>query len=215
LSSPNSQIPDSNEKSDSPQTRLKRKWSLTNQAFNKLLDRFAPDRDEAAREYERVRQKLIRYFEWRTIRTAEDCADETFNRVARQINEGKQMDDFMAYTFGVARRVALEVLREQDKESVAFDETLGSQLEPVPDPVEPDERVCCFDNCLEKLTHENRRLILEYYQEERRAKIQLRQQIAERLSIPLNALRIRVHRIRISLEGCITHCLETGHVRNE
>ena len=48
-----------------------------------------------------------------------------------------------------------------------------------------------------------------YYQEERRAKIELRQELADSLQIPLNALRIRAHRIRARLEQCITQCMET------
>ena len=59
------------------------------------------------------------------------------------------------------------------------------------------------------LPPESRELILEYYQEDRRAKIQLRQQLADRLHIPLNALRIRTHRIRMSLEECIKSCLQS------
>jgi hypothetical protein len=49
---------------------------------------------------------------------------------------------------------------------------------------------------------------MDYYQAERRAKIELRQQLAEKLDIPLNALRIRAHRIRATLEKCVTKCVE-------
>lgn len=216
LSSLDSQPPDSHDKTDSTsETQGKQKWSMTSPAFDKLLAAFAPHREEAGREYERVHTKLIRYFEWRTIVPGDDWADETFNRVARRIEEGNVIDDLVAYIFGVARHVCQEVIRDRDKEPVPLDETRESQYAPAPDPVEPDAREDCFDRCMEKLLPENRGLILEYYQEEGRAKIQLRQKIAERLRIPLNALRIRAHRIRISLEKCIRECLETQQVRNE
>jgi len=188
---------------------------MTSPAFDKLLAAFAPDREEAGKVYERVHTKLIRYFEWRTIVPGDDWADETFNRVTRRIDEGKVIDDLMAYIYGVARHVCQEVIRDRDKEPVSLDETKESQYAPLPDPVEPDAREDCFDCCMEQLLPENRGLILEYYQEERRAKIQIRQKLAERLRIPLNALRIRAHRIRINLEKCIRECLETREVRNE
>ena len=188
---------------------------MTPEAFDKLLYAFAPDREAAGTEYERVRIRLVRYFEWRGLRAPEDLADETFNRTARRIDEGRSVGDVIAYIFGVAYHVWQEALRAEKERPIALDETRESHQQQAPNPVEPDAREDCFDRCMEKLPPENRQLILEYYQEERRAKIQLRQQIAERLSIPLNALRIRAHRIRINLESCINQCLEAHPVRND
>ncbi len=185
------------------------------QAFEKLLAALAPDREEAGREYQRLRIKLIRYFEWRTVVPGDDWADETFNRVARRLDEGKVIDDVIGFIFGVARHLCQEAIRDRDKEPAPLDETHESQYAPAPDSVEPDEREDCFDRCMEKLLPENRNLILEYYQEERRAKIQIRQRMAERLHIPLNALRIRAHRIRLTLEKCIKECMETQQVSNK
>jgi DNA-directed RNA polymerase specialized sigma24 family protein len=50
-------------------------------------------------------------------------------------------------------------------------------------------------------------LVLQYYQEEKGAKIEHRRAMAERLGIPLNALRIRAHRIRVALRDCVSDCL--------
>ena len=61
--------------------------------------------------------------------------------------------------------------------------------------------------CLNELPTESNQLILQYYEDERRVKINNRQAMADRLGIPLNALRSRVQRIRDKLEQCITHCL--------
>jgi len=51
-------------------------------------------------------------------------------------------------------------------------------------------------------------LILEYYREEKRAKINLRKNLAEKLGIECNALRLRVHRIRTELRPCVLKCLQ-------
>jgi hypothetical protein len=58
-----------------------------------------------------------------------------------------------------------------------------------------------------QLTPENRELLLTYYQEEKQAKIDSRRKFAENLNIPLNALRIRVFRLRETLRACVLACL--------
>lgn len=65
----------------------------------------------------------------------------------------------------------------------------------------------CFERCLQSLPDENRDVILEYYQEEKRSKIDRRKTLAERLGVPLNALRIRACRIRAKLETCVGDCV--------
>jgi RNA polymerase sigma factor (sigma-70 family) len=188
---------------------------MTPEAFEKLLKAFAADRDEAAILYERARARLIRFFEWHSIMPGEDYADETLNRVARRLDEGQRVDNLLAYIFGVARMVLKEALKYRERTPVPLDDTPESRHIRQPEPVEPDEREQCFDSCLERLPPDNRTLILDYYREEGRAKIELRQRLADRLGIPLNALRIRAHRIRLNLEKCIKSCLESMHLRNK
>ena len=57
----------------------RREWSFNEEAWNKLLATFSEDRDEAARLYEVLRTKLIKYFDWRRIPLSEDRADEVVN----------------------------------------------------------------------------------------------------------------------------------------
>ena len=186
----------------------KTKWSLTTQAFEKLLSAFSLDREDAAARYEVMRQKLIRYFDWRSIEPADAYADETINRVARRIDEGQQIENLSGYFYGVARMVSKEALKDRDRAPVGIDDAPQTIRQQIPEQVEPDVRVICLDRCLESLPPDNGRLIIDYYQEERRAKIELRQELADSLHIPLNALRIRAHRIRVSLQKCITNCLQ-------
>jgi DNA-directed RNA polymerase specialized sigma24 family protein len=187
----------------------KRKWRLTKEAFDTLLVHLSPDRDEAGRFYQTLHRKLVRYFEWRGVEFSEDRSDETINRVARRLEEGQVIDNLPAYIYGVARKVVNEALKEQSKKEPLeglppkiIDDT-GSRSE-------SDPKLVCFDSCIGGLAIESRMLILGYYQEERRKKIQLRQELASNLRIPLNALRIRAHRIRVNLEDCIRKCLQTN-----
>ena len=183
---------------------------MTQAAFEKLLNSFSSDRDEAGAQYEIIRRKLVRFFEWRAVESADDHADETINRVARRIDEGQTIDNLKSYFYGVARLVFMEVVKERERAPVPLDDAPQGLRQEAPEYIEPEARVLCLDRCLESLSTDNRKLIIDYYQEERRAKIELRQELADRLQIPLNALRIRAHRIRTSLEKCITNCLQTG-----
>ena len=171
---------------------------------------FSPDREDAGMQYELTRRKLVRFFEWRGIEAADDHADETINRVARRIDEGQTIENLRSYFYGVARIISLEALKERERAPVALDDAPQSLQQRVTEDVEPEARLMCLDRCLESLPVDHQQLIVDYYQEEKRAKIELRQELADRLRIPLNALRIRAHRIRMRLERCITNCLQAS-----
>jgi RNA polymerase sigma factor (sigma-70 family) len=189
------------------QTAAPAKWVLTSQALDKLLDHFSVNREEAGRQYEFTRVRLVRYFEWRACSLPEDLADETINRVARRIDDGENISNLPAYFFSVARLVFMESLRERERTSVPLDEVPEISAEQPIEDDQKDTRLGCLDQCLNKLPVESRTLILKYYHEEKRAKIDRRKQLADGLGIPLNALRIRAHRIRIGLEACVRECL--------
>lgn len=197
-----------------PEDSTKQKWKPTQKALDRFLDRLNPDREKSDKEFERLRTKLIRFFEWQGCSLPDTRADETFDRVMRRLDEGQVISNLTGFVFAVARHVAKEVWREMDRTSSLDDKALS-----IPDPTisnplsklegeeEPDRRLNCFDHCLEAMSAESRNLILNYYQEDGRAKIDWRKQLAEQMGLPLNALRIRAHRIRKSLEQCIDDCL--------
>ncbi|HET9711148.1 MAG TPA: sigma-70 family RNA polymerase sigma factor [Pyrinomonadaceae bacterium] len=205
MSSTNSQT---NEVDSDTSARGKTKWILTQDALEKLLNSFSPDRDQAAADYELMRRKLVRFFEWRGIDAADDHTDETINRVARRIDEGQAIDNLKSYFYGVARMVYLEALRDREHAPIALDDAIQDLRKEITQEIEQDPRVVCLDRCLESLPPQNRYLIVNFYEEEKRAKIELRQDLADKFQISINALRIRAHRIRVNLEECITTCLQ-------
>jgi RNA polymerase sigma factor (sigma-70 family) len=174
---------------------------LTPGGFDALLAMLDPDRERAGELYEGIRRRLIRLFEWRGCTYPEDLADETFNRVARKSAEGLtlQRSDPYAYFCGVAHHVFQEVMRREKRESKFLESgdwpPSGSQEE------EPDYRLDSLRECLQTLEHDQRRLLLRYYQDEQR--IRSRKGLCDELDIPMNALRIRVHRLRKKVETCI------------
>ena len=189
-----------------PTVSLKKEWTLTQQAFDRLLDMLDADHEQAGQKYERIRLKLVKYFEWHGAELPDKEADETINRVARKIDEGAEIQNLNAYFYGVARLVFAESLRAREKQEEAFRQLSTVEL-PEDQNVEAAQRQECFDLCLRRLPEENRSLILEYYQDEKSDKIKRRKHLAARLGIPLNALRIRAHRIRLGMETCVSRCM--------
>lgn len=185
----------------------KNPWTLTPEAFHKFLSCLDPNLEKAGEKYETIRQTLIKFFDWRGAHFPEDCADETLNRVTRKIDEGDTIQDVTTYCHGVARLVFLEKLKSPDRKRTDFEELPQAALT-APEAEEPDARQECFNHCLRALPQENQQLILHYYQDEKRNKINNRLSLAERLGIPLNALRSRAQRIRDKLEQCVRQCMQ-------
>ena len=78
---------------------------LTQEAFDQLLAALDADRERAGHQYEIVRRKLLKFFEFHGSDAPEEHADETINRVARKLAEGERVENFNGYCLGVARRV--------------------------------------------------------------------------------------------------------------
>jgi DNA-directed RNA polymerase specialized sigma24 family protein len=183
----------------------KPEWTLTEASFAKLLDRLAPDRERAGEEYEKLRLMLVKLFDWRGAHFPEECADETLNRVARKIDSGEVIRDMVSYCHAIARLVFLETLKRPDHKRVSLDEL--TQIAAMDSEPEVDDTWRqCFNDCLRELPVASQQLILEYYREEKRDKIENRMRIAEKLDIPLNALRSRAQRVRKKLEECVNRC---------
>ena len=184
-------------------------WELTPESFERLLLWLNPDREKAGRKYEEIRRKLITILSSRGCTCPEDLTDETFNRVTRKVPEiiDNYVGDPSLYFYGVAHKVYFEWVRRNGRELVP---------PPAPDPPEETEQEHeCLERCMDCLTSKCRDLVLEYYQDEKKAKIDRRKELADRLGIAVNALRIRAHRIRTSLQECVFDCLSQKHQHDE
>lgn len=180
---------------------MKGQTNLTQAAFDSLLTWLDSDREQAGRKYEQVRQRLIKIFTCRGRPDAEELADEVINRVT--LKAGELAKDYVGdpslYFYGVAQKVYLESLRKRP----------AAVFVPPPSPHtdEDEAEYECLESCVERLPPANRELVIEYYQNERRAKIEHRKELAGRLGIAQNALRIRAHRIRLALQRCVEECV--------
>src|SRR5262245_11653899 len=107
----------------------KKGWGITREAFERMLAELHPDSERAGEQYEKIRQKLVSLFEWRGCAHAEECADETFNRVAQKICEGTSIwaDDPYSYFHGVALNVLREYWRSVEQTAKALEEVAQIQ----------------------------------------------------------------------------------------
>ena len=177
-------------------------WDIPQDAFNRLLAWLGPNAEEAGNKYEEIRRRLIKIFTCRSCDSPEDLADETINRVARKVQEvaGNYVGEPALFFYGFAKMVYLEYLRKR--------------AHPEPPPGvdrsrEKEQAYECLEHCMHSLPSGNHDLVLNYFREEKRAKIERRKELARELGITLNGLRIKVHRIISSLQGCVLACLKT------
>jgi len=188
------------------QDHARQKWTLTQDAFDRLLVALGGDRDSGSEKYLEIRSNLTRFFEWRGCSFPEDHADETFNRLARKIDEGEEILNPAGYAMGVARLLLLEILKSKQREQTALNE-IGTASEAYVAADDGEDRLDCLRNCLQGLSPDNRELILQYYQGEKGDKIQNRKKLMENLGIPVNTLRMRALRLRERLQECVEGCL--------
>lgn len=160
---------------------------------------------------------------WRV--DARHLADETLDRVIRQIgDEKKQVDNPEAYCRGVARNVLLESLRDPRTERSVSSETLTpEQLPATPSNQElqeaearieaeatrHDSYLKCLRRCLQKLLQPEQAMVIKYYEGSKEGEQkENRQKLAEELDIDIRDLRNKMVRRRKRLGKCVTDCVQ-------
>jgi len=184
--------------------------ALSADGFERFLSLLGSDREAAGEKYEIVRLKLVKYFELRMCAAPEELADQTIDRVARRLAEGEEIKagEPMRYVYGVARNVFLEnrkaEWRSQAMPAVPIAEDVTrAELERNAAEAQLD----CFQRCIEQQSPDSRALLLQYYEESGRSRIEKRTALARQMGVPLNALRIRIHRIKSVVQNCMEKCI--------
>jgi RNA polymerase sigma factor (sigma-70 family) len=186
---------------------MSRREPPTKAAFEKLLAWLDPDRERAGGIYHRIQTRLIKIFALKGYHDAEDLADETINVVASKIDQliaNNYVGDPALYFYGVAKQIHRDRMKIHPRPSIPS---------PPPDPLIVEEVAYCLDQCLDALPLRERELIVAYHQEEKQAKIQKRKELAEKLGISRNALRIQMHHKHTRLRECIEKCLSVLRAR--
>ena len=187
---------------------MTRGWELSPASFDCLLQALAPDRDRAALAYESLRGRLIAFFEWRACPNPDELADRTLDRLAQKLAGGAEVEQIYSYCCAIARLLMLEARREREHNEVVAQQAPRLQAPPGRAQTATLEALRA---CLERLPAKSRSLVLDYYEQDRLAKIEQRKGLAGRLGIPLNALRLRAFRVREALEKCVRESLSGGN----
>lgn len=186
--------------------RIKQAVRIGSAGYARLLARLDPDPDRAAADYEQLRITLEKFFDWNGAWPPDECADETLDRLVLKLEAGTSIDNVHAYARGIAKLVLLEWKRHPMPVPIGSRQQRGAP----PIPPAPDDGADalheCFDRCLATLDDDSRALVLDYYLDDRRAKIDNRRRLAQTLGLSEGALRNRVQRVRNRLEACVRTC---------
>lgn len=181
--------------------------SIPPESFEEILAWLNPDREAAGVIYVQLRLDLAKIFTWNHCNDPEGLTDEVFDRVARKVHQLRETYEGnpRLYFYGVARNLIKEVPKKTKMQVSLEDSDLPSNAPEVEETENMREE--CLHSCLQKLSAEKRELILNYYAKEKQAKIEHRTEMARQLGTTVETLRVRVYRIRATLEECIERCL--------
>ena len=184
---------------------------LTAEAFGLLLARLDADETVAAGKYEELRLKIIKFFVWQrdcAESEADALADETLDRVSVKLACNVEIRNVNAYALEVSRFVWLEYIRR--KKEIGYGDDLP-EIAVLPETAEQsDWRLACLRKCLTEVSpnESDRHLIIGYYgagETGEKNKIQ-RRNLAEKLGLTMNALKVKACRLRGRLERCLNDC---------
>lgn len=177
------------------------------ESFEEILAWLNPDREVAGEIYVQLCADLTKLFMWGRCADPEGLTDEVFDRVAKKVHEVRPgyVGDPRLYFLAVANNLIKENYRKIKTHASLSEIELARQFTTENDDADIHD---CLDECLQKLSSDQRELIMEYYAKEKQAKIDHRSELAERFGISVETLRVRVFRIRGSLEECIERCVQ-------
>lgn len=184
------------------------RWALSDESLRRLLDHLGGGPEESGAAYERLRSRLEEFFDWRGVPGAEAAADETLDRVARRLSGGEEVRQLRSYTYGVARHVMQERLRDQARERQAAVSARALADGAASAAARAERRQDCLLRCLGDLADDERELVVAYYRTSGPAPALDRRGLATRLGLSAGALRTRAHRLRLRLEECVRACLQ-------
>ena len=189
---------------------MTRDLAILPESLEEILAWLNPDREVAASIYVQLRHDLAKLFSYKRCADPEGLTDEVFDRVAKKLNKVRPNyeGDPRHYFRAVANNLVKETLKTARIQVSIEGVDLPEQKATATEEETAAEREECLQSCLQKLSLENRKLIVAYYAKEKQARIDNRNKLAQQLGISLENLRVKVYRIRVSLQECIERCLE-------
>jgi DNA-directed RNA polymerase specialized sigma24 family protein len=184
---------------------LKKDWVADSQAFDALVEWLNQGGGIGGDggSYVAMHHRLAAYFTRKGCRAPEELADEALTRVARRLSEEGSIAGVppAQYCYIVARFVWLEHLRSPD---FAPPPVIGEVRDrSVPADEGHEQLLSSLDDCLARLSPDDRTIILEYYAGATSERITKRRDLAAKLGLTANALTIKASRLRERLRACM------------
>lgn len=163
---------------------------------------------DGSAEYLKLRQKVVKFFEFNRCQFADDLADVVMDRAAERLYKKGHIEHVQAFVYGIARRVLLEVRRKERRERRAMDGLFGAlQLTPDSHPVEMRHE--CLLRCLAELPKDRGDLMLRYYE----AGWGEKGSLAAEFNKTDNALAQVIFHTKPKLKKCVENCLAKKLIR--
>jgi DNA-directed RNA polymerase specialized sigma24 family protein len=187
-------------------------------SFDNFLLHLSADRERAAERYNKLQQSLISFFAGRGSSDPESRASETIEILCRQVAEGRVFEDLEKYSIGVARNVLLKERERSSSKQVSLDDLQTDydlRFSSPPQPSLAEKEVNeglhqeCMRSCVGDLPETDRLLITKYSGAGGHDR-GTREELAKEARVSLDALRVRVHRIRSALKRCLMRCRQKG-----
>jgi DNA-directed RNA polymerase specialized sigma24 family protein len=180
-----------------PPVSRRSRWKLTPEAFECLLDRLSQDRELAARNFEELRRYLITLLTYAGADDPEHLTDIAFDRAAKRLAEGEQIDNLKAWLRGAARKVL-----QESWQSIVRQANAARTPHPKPESGNIEEDHLILEECLSRLSQDGRSVIERYYRSETKPLLAVRSELAQELGVSAETLRTRALRLRRILEKC-------------
>lgn len=175
--------------------------NLQKDTFQALLRSLDADQGKAAAEYQRLHQRLIRFFSLKPVADPYSLADEALDRLARRVSASpNEIISPARFLLGIAHHLLQEEDRRERRES-AVEYEWSSQV--ASSSAADQKSLEMVEHCLSKMEKGTRDLLLSYYRSTGKEKIEHHRQLAADFGITVNALRNRLMRARRELSTCV------------
>lgn len=180
--------------------------------LKQFLARLHQDEGQAWLEYDKLRQKLVMFFEPHF--EAPELAEEVLDRIAKKSNSF-EIHNVVEFAFGVARNLRKETFHNAPSLVYLVNEEQLTSASGNPemdflDSSDIARKRVCFQRCLQQLTPSDQQLILNYYPPDDENLENRRQRLAETAGMSWGTLRTRVVRLRSRLAECCSQCYLQG-----
>lgn len=159
--------------------------------------------ERAGLEYANLHRAITAFFTARGCGPdSEALADVTLlDRLARRIEEGEEVRNFVYYSKEIAKRVYQEYLKEREKFRKAARDLLYVSRDAQDFEEDTDLRRQCQESCIGSLSEPDRQLMIDYYLNGKDRGV-----LAEELGLLLATLRTHIHRLKRRLKKCVDDC---------